>query len=269
MALNLNNAASDRVAVTSAASIEELDPFTVWGWFYVLGKTSSDRLWSKAQTANAKEILMSGTSGDLQVVVGRATAFTSFVTNDTPLATNNKWYFIAVTFNSGNAAGEAVQLYVGDLTASCAERTYGASTNGTGAVRSDTGNPLYLGNSAALTRSFPGHIGPIGIVNRELTLAECISLQWNPRVVVGTVGFWQLGWNGTSSQPDWSGNGNAGTVTGATQVAHVPLGPPFGFDLAWMGAFTAGGAPVAGQPMASRGVLVPGLRQWQPQRIAR
>ena len=45
------------------------------------------------------------------------------------------------------------------------------------------------------------------------------------------------------TQPDWSGNGNSGAVTGATVADHVPLGPPFGFDPEWQGITTvaAGG----------------------------
>jgi hypothetical protein len=239
VALNFNNGTGDRVVVSAASSINDLDPFTWWGWVYVLGKTSSDRVFSKAQSASAKELLMTGTSGDLQFIVGRATTSVSFVTNNTPFATVNKWYFVAVTFNSSSLASDKAHIYVGDLSTAAAECTYSTHQNGSGTVNADNANNLELGNrSADHTRSFPGHIAYCGYLAQELTLAELVSLQWNPRVYGDTRGFWALGFNGTGTQPDWSGNGNSGTVTSATQVAHVPLGPFVRSVGGWLGEQT-------------------------------
>ena len=44
--------------------------------------------------------------------------------------------------------------------------------------------------------------------------------------------FTHYGFNKVAAQPDWSGAGNNGTVGGSpTVVDHVPLGPPFGWDV--------------------------------------
>jgi len=66
--------------------------------------------------------------------------------------------------------------------------------------------------------------------DRALSLGEIRSLQFHPRVLSGCVLYSHYGFNGTGTQPDWSGKGNSGTVTGATVSNHVPLGSPFGFD---------------------------------------
>ena len=78
------------------------------------------------------------------------------------------------------------------------------------------------------SKAFPGSIALFGLLNRVASQQEIVSLQFNPRVVSGTKVFMPLGWNGTGTQPDLSGNGNSGTVTGATVAAHVPLRPLFG-----------------------------------------
>ena len=39
-----------------------------------------------------------------------------------------------------------------------------------------------------------------------------------------------LGYNGTGTQPDWSGNANSCTVSGATLSNHAPIGAPFAFN---------------------------------------
>jgi hypothetical protein len=41
--------------------------------------------------------------------------------------------------------------------------------------------------------------------------------------------MWFPGSNGTGTQPDYTGNANNCTVTGATQSDNVPIGPVFGY----------------------------------------
>ena len=59
--------------------------------------------------------------------------------------------------------------------------------------------------------------------NRRLSLGELKTQQFAPHPVSETVLFVPLGFNGTGTQADWSGNGNNCKVTGATQSADVPI----------------------------------------------
>ena len=91
--------------------------------------------------------------------------------------------------------------------------------------------------------------------NTDLALAEIQRQQFRPHPLASTLVFCMLGYAGTGTQPDWSGNGNNGTVTGATVADHVPLGA-FGFQ-GWPGAFTAAAVVATPyQPWMQRGPIL-------------
>ena len=78
-----------------------------------------------------------------------------------------------------------------------------------------------------------GRMGFFHVISSELTLNQIIAQQYRPHVRSDSQVFMHLGFNGTGTQPDLTGKGNNGTVTGAVVADHVPLGPPFGFDIPW------------------------------------
>ena len=65
-----------------------------------------------------------------------------------------------------------------------------------------------------------------------MPLAQMQALQFNLHPTTNTLLLSHYGYNGTGTQPDWSGNGHNGTVTGATVADHVPMPPafPYGDD---------------------------------------
>ena len=142
--------------------------------------------------------------------------------------TLNVWNFVAGCEDTGVAG----HVYTGSLTVSAVERAYGVSVLGTGTQFDDSSNSLVVGNKHAATfnQAFNGRIAFAGIWNRALSLGEIKDQQFYPHKTSGCVLFLHLGFTGTGTQPDWSGNANAGTVTGATVDAHVPLGNPFASD---------------------------------------
>ena len=203
----------------SATSIDQVTTATQLMWIYPTTLTSGRRLWEKHGSLG-HFFALQGTTGDL-TFVWNGTSLTQYTTTSTPLATLNKWYFVASTYTS--ATGVA-QIYTGTLTSAAVESAYQTTTAGSG-PSDDSAGSLWVGNADAADtqRVFQGSIGSFMMVNRVLTLGEIRSLQFNPRVVNGTLVFTMYGFNGTGKQPDWSGNGNAGTVTGATVSANVPL----------------------------------------------
>lgn len=142
---------------------------------------------------------------------------------------------MAGTFTTAGGAGEVVNIYLGDLSTVPTECTYGTATDGSGTVTDDSAANLWVGNNPGGTLAWQGRIAGVHFCDRVLTLGE-IQRQWmrfdanaNSRIIS------HLGFNGTGTQPDWSGSGNPGTVTGATVANHVPSGAPFGFNLGWQG----------------------------------
>ena len=142
--------------------------------------------------------------------------------------TLNAWNYVAISYDE--SAGPL--LYFGNLTTIVAQPSYSAGpVVGSGATSSDAIGNLLIGArsfSQAAGSGFQGRIAFGGVWNRVLSLGEIKEQQFHPHVTSGCVLFSHLGYAGAvSTQPDWSGNGNAGTITGATQAAHVPLGLPF------------------------------------------
>ena len=228
MSLTFGGATSDRVDCGSGSSLDDLTTagFTVWAWVYRTGTGANQEMvtkdgsfpsgWDFAVTNDTAE-------GELQLFVGYNATQASYVTNSSNVIAANTWTFVAGTFDP--AANPQIRLYLGTLSSLAAESSgYSTATNGVGTIGSDASANLYIGNlQRATTLAFKGRMGPVGVVNRALSAGELQSLQYNPRMLAGTVGLWMLGDNGTGTQPDYSGNGNSGTVTGATQSDNPPL----------------------------------------------
>jgi hypothetical protein len=226
MALTLGGAASDVINIGSGASLDDLDPFTYLVWLNPTTLTANRVLFRKIQTG-VKILQLSNGSGDLQFAVSRSGAATNYTTNSSPLAATGTWIFLAATYNSAASAGQVHNIYKGTLTAAATECTYATATDGSGGSTTDATGDQSIGGRVGASSAFQGAIAVAAIFNRELTLGEILSWQFDPRVMAGCVAFHHFGFNGVSTQPDYSGRGNAGTVTGATVSAHVPLKRPF------------------------------------------
>lgn len=170
-----------------------------------------------------------GSAGNLEVVADCSTTDAGYITSDTPFSGGNlnKWHFVAVTWDSAGGAGQQINIYVGNLTAAAAERAYGTTTDCVGSVVSPAGGQFTVGNRASpgsTNVAFQGRIAWASFWNRTLTLAEIQQHQFRPfcNQTNGCVLFAEYGWAGTGTQPDLSGNGSNGTVTGATVANHVP-----------------------------------------------
>jgi concanavalin A-like lectin/glucanase superfamily protein len=219
---------TDRVECGHAASVADLIDLTVLMWVYPTTLTASRGLFTIGATASIPTVAirLATASTDLDVRVQQATSQAQYVSNDNPLATNT-WCFLAATYSQG--ATPRSRIYRGRLTSSAVESTYVTTTTGTGNKSSETGSGSNLtwGNrftaGPAYAQAFQGRIAVGAYFNRVLTLGEILDWQFRPRKMTGCVAFYHLGFAGTGTQPDWSGNGNAGTVTGATVSDHAPI----------------------------------------------
>lgn len=230
---------TNRVVAVGSATLDDIGAFTQLCWCYPTTLNSTRTLICKGSTG-FKEIRLSGTTGNLQLTVQRATTSTSFITNSTPLSGLNAWYLVAATFDS--AASPVGHIYTGTLSAEAVEAAYGTQTGGSGGVTTDATLDLNIGNAVGANLAFNGRIAVAAYIAGALTLGQIIDWQFRPRVIAGTRGFWIPGYNGATNVPDLSGNGNTGTITGATVADHVPLPAPFGRDDGWAPYVVAGAA---------------------------
>ena len=163
---------------------------------------------------NGWSVLMTHGSGNPCTYTGYVVATTPTVAQVDAVGTNTfarlMWHHIALVWNPGTS----LTLYVdGVLEKTTAETRTGlrSSTKGLRSGPSNTG-----GLSTGMQAYLSAH-------TRVLSVGEIRQMMYYPGSIVnGLAGFWPL-WGG-SPEGDYSGNGNSGTVTGAT--VWTTDGPP-------------------------------------------
>lgn len=214
------------VTHATAASIDNLDDQTWIFWGYPIDISGSNkRLIYKAgglvQTWVGNPYYGNGglryyrdrvtTGSDLELSTGTITVDT--------------WQFIA--FIDGD--GTQPRAWRGTLSALATETGYNGRVTGDGLPTDDSGNDLNIGSrvaGGAAANNCDWIIACAWVYDTILTEARIIAQQFMPYASVdpaSCVLFENYGWNGVGTQPDWSGKGNNGVVTGATVASHVPL----------------------------------------------
>jgi hypothetical protein len=100
---------------------------------------------------------------------------------------------------------------------------HSSGTDGSGAYQSDASDNLIIGNQADGTNHHDGRIADVRIYTRILTQNEMLHVKAS-KVHGDEAGFWPI-FGVASPEPDLSGNGNNGTITGATQANSFPRSP--------------------------------------------
>jgi len=214
-------ATSNRVTVTVASGIGST-AFTVMVWAKPTTQTANRRLWSLngSGTQRAQATWQNADVNDFEFFIDRATTDAILGTNIS--FSNNKNYFFAFTYDESDGP----RVFYRDLdtaNSTVTEATYASRTVGTGATQTVV-DDVIIGNrhAASFNAAWQGTISTFVWHNARLTQAELNVWAERPQPLAGTTKlFLELGWAGTGTQPDLSGNGNNGTVTGATVSNHV------------------------------------------------
>lgn len=243
MALVFTGGDGDKVDHGSGTTLDDLTvaSYLFWCQPTSISDSATYTMLQKGTEPGQRRFILNDGSNNIHLEVFRATvvlSITAALSNFTS-AGANKWLFVACLWDSGGADGDQ-RIFIGDLSTHATEpSSYGTQALGSGALSSDASANLTAWNHPAASQSFPGDGGWCGVWNRLLTAGEVRAQQFHPHKTSGNVLFCHYGYNGTGNQADLSGNGNTGTVTGAVVSDHVPLGPPFGFGMGWMGNFKA------------------------------
>lgn len=231
MALTFD-ASSEQVDFGSDSSLDNHAAFTFWAWVKPVvstGLSAYMNKWTEGTETGKTFYRVEYTDSDvtaLGVLVSRASVPSEAQSVD--VLTIDAWNFVAGTFDTS----AEIQLWVGDLTTPVAEVTYDFQSAGSGAVDADASYNLLVGPD-----QWGGGVGCLsdiaccGYHSANIGQSGLQRIQYDP--LVGAVGVgsvallsW-LGENGTTSCLDRSGNGNTGTITGATVAANVPLAMPW------------------------------------------
>ena len=229
---------NDVLSVATDASINDLDPFTLLMWVNLTAAAGfADRVAYKTGELRAYNLNATPT---WHLERDRASSAAAYQTQNDNLPAN-EWRLLAGVFDSSGGAGEVMQLYYGDLTTAAVEASYSSTQDGSGAVKSDAAEGWAFVSGVGQSNTLKCHIAYAAIVADALTLGQVRSWQWRPRVLPETRAFLACGFQGASSVTDLSGNGNDASGTGTVVSDHIPLPPPFGFDLGWQGLTGASG----------------------------
>lgn len=214
---------TDRLTITNSGSIGSLSTLTYVFWVYPSSIGANRTITSRVTAlGGVKHVVGIDASGNVEGRFRRTGSVSVYTSNDTPLSANT-WCFIAVTFDAGASAGQIQNIYKGYRMSPAVEVSYGTTTDGSGTADPDNGN-LFLGNNNGSATGWQGSIAFFGMWNRVLSLQEIQDQQFTPHITSGNVVFMNLGFNGTGTQYDLSGNGNnSSSIVGATVS---PVGPP-------------------------------------------
>jgi len=234
MSLQFGIATSDRVDVGTGATIQSLAQKTVLAWVFPTALVGG--IWSKTNNAGVQNrMAVQDTVGNIRVLHATTVAG-SYITNNAPIV-KNKWNCVASSCTDVPATGR-IHIYCGDIYTQLKECTYSSATDGSGTFGVDTTtNPMAWGNilSAAWQNAFNGYIY-LGILwNRVLQLDELRTHQFRPNPKsLGCVLMTMLGANALGVQPDLSGNGNNGTITGARMAVNPVFTVPWSTQIKHM-----------------------------------
>jgi hypothetical protein len=131
----------------------------------------------------------------------------------------NQWYFVAGSFDGSNAP----KIFKAIPGANVAEVSYQSQAAGSGTVDNDSGGSFIIGASNdSGSNPFDGRIADVRIYNIVLNVNELNSVMRGAHVRPDALkGWWPL-WGVSSPEPDWSGNGSVGNITGCAAADHPP-----------------------------------------------
>lgn len=213
-------ASSDRIEYTSAIAATTAMSWCGWVKGPSVGDTTSRMLACQEDqwrvNVNAEKY-GGGTPTAGALMFGRSWGTTDQLTEvQSPGATWSAWNHVAVTYD-GSATTNAAKFYLNGVLL-----TNSFTRNAAGSIDNSSGNPN-VGNDNAHTHGSLGTHGPSSFHNVVLTQGEILEHMWRGFTPRGCYASWLL--LGDSPEPDLSGNGRSGTVTGTTVAGGPPIYP--------------------------------------------
>lgn len=124
---------------------------------------------------------------------------------------NGDWKHVCVTYDDTSSGNNPI-IYVDGVSQTLTE-----SISPSGTATSDVGDDLYIGDDQNSARAFDGQICYVQMWDKILTNDEVFECMYKPGSVrTNLVGYWPI-LGVDSPEKDLSGNGNTGTVTGASE----------------------------------------------------
>lgn len=262
MSLSFTNN-SDRVNVGSKSILDQIRKGTVIAWVYPtnISSTPPPHILDKRATGQSYKAyyLDPGTGSGVFAFEIAATDFNhTYAKSVAGSVIVNTWNYLVFSFDAIAGSTSDQKLYRGGLYSRVAEvASYHSRSGGSHSTGDDSSGNMSIGNVTGIDNfQTDGSLYLVGIwKNIQLPLSQIIKQQYYSKPVVAKefcVGFWLLGKSGTSTQYDLSGNGNEGTISGATLAADPQVLP---VEIAYSSSVPF----VYGDPNFARGRVAGGL----------
>lgn len=163
-------------------------------------------------------------------------------TTDGPWNGATGWHHSAVTYDAASTGNDPTFYFDG------VQKTTTELETPSGSFSGSTGN-LIIGNRTDFNRVWGGDIAWVSVYNVVLTDEEILDAMhrgWTPR---GLYGVLMPLWGNSDPEPDWSGNANNGTVTGAAGIIDMPPMVPRTFTIT-VPYVTSGEAAAGGEELS-------------------
>ena len=216
-----NDGVDDRTQMGDAAvlSFDRLNPFSIAFWCNP-DNTTSKIIVSKIQSMGnvvGYQINHELSAGDHVVRVTLRNACNDNIDRETSGAVlvAGSWRHIVVTYD-GSSAASGVLVYASGSSVAM-------TTNNDSLTASiDNNIQFQVSGRAGANLTFAGLIAYVEVWNRAIVSQEVLQSKNYPGSITrGLVGFWPL-WGTASPEPDYSGQKNNGTVTGAIKGTTEP-----------------------------------------------
>ena len=134
---------------------------------YVLSRVPS-------ASTDGMRLFINHNSGSPTISYGQGSTVTANAplrVSSTGIITYGAWRWMAATFDGSlNATG--IKIFSSDLIEALTEATYGTTTNGSGALRANSGQSVHVGNRTGTDRTFAGDIALVAWWSVELSPTE-------------------------------------------------------------------------------------------------
>jgi len=201
---------NDHITISNSNGINITgNALTIAGYINTDGSTAWQGICYKDGGNNKGYQLFVDKTGDPNIAFGIHTGgFYRLYSNE--VIENNKWYFVVATYDGANQS-----IYINGA--------FDNSQAATGNITDSSAENLYIGRNTGGSERFNGEIGGFKIFNTALTATQVADLYNNPEKVVPTgvsdsaLKLWLPMQEGAGTTAyDGSGNGNHGTISGAT-----------------------------------------------------
>ena len=201
---------NDDISISNSDSINITgDALTIAGYINTDGSSAWQGICYKDYGNNKGFQLFVDKTGDPNIAFGIHTGgFYRLFSNE--VIENNKWYFVVATYDGVNQS-----IYLNGV--------FDNSQAATGNITDSSAENLYIGRNTGGSERFNGEMSGFKIFNTALTAAQVADLYNNPELVVPTgvdntaLKLWLPMQEGAGTTAyDGSGNGNHGTISGAT-----------------------------------------------------